>query len=172
LDCNLIRSLAEATNAIFLYSLPRCEGDIAPRGAMRMVIGGEDRRMKRRPAMLARPPRKRITKARFERVKAVWLSKTRWTMPACEKKIWKGKGPHASRFWARFRSLSRFAALKAIYGKSFSRARKPYSIGLYRFANKRVRKVFVDETITRALYHAARVPSAARHLSTGAYTVR
>jgi hypothetical protein len=117
-------------------------------------------------------PRKRITKARFERVKAVWLSKTRWTTPACEKKFGRVKGRSADRFWARFRSLSRFAALKAIYGKSFSRVKKPYSIGLYRFANKRVRKVFVDETITRALYHAARVPSAARHLSTGAYTVR
>jgi hypothetical protein len=82
------------------------------------------------------------------------------------------KWPPAGRFWARFRSLQRFAALKTIYAGNFSRARNPYSIGLYRFASKCFSKICVDETLTRAPYRAARATSAARNLSTGVYTVR
>jgi hypothetical protein len=96
----------------------------------------------------------------------------RWTAPACEKKVVKGKWSQTDRFWAGFRALSGFSAIKASYGENFSRARSPYFIELYRFLGKCVRKVFVDETIVRSPYRAVRAVSAARHLSTAAYTVR
>jgi hypothetical protein len=96
----------------------------------------------------------------------------RWTAPACEKKSVKGKWSQKDRFWAGFPALPRFSALKTRSGENFSRARSPYFIRLYRFHSKVVRKVSVGETIVRSPYRAVRVVSAARHLSTAAYTVR
>jgi hypothetical protein len=76
---------------------------------MRMVFGGEDRRINGARHARATPCR-RITKARFERVRAVWLSKMRWTTPACEKNFERVKSRRRTDFgraFVRYRDLPR-----------------------------------------------------------------